>query len=316
MTAVVASPIEGISRVAVIGLGTIGMRWAAFFAHAGLVVDAHDPDREAGARFAAARPTLDADLAALSGPGRGTGVVVVHDTLASALAEADFVQENAPERLELKQSLLAEIDRLAPAAAVIASSSSALMPSALRERCARPWRVIVAHPFNPAHLMPLVELVGGEGAEEAVERARAFYEALGRKPVVLGRELTGHLALRLMGAMWREAIALIAEGSVSARDVDRAFAYGPGPKWTLQGSFVSNHLGAEGMASFLERYGGTYQAIWDDLRPAPDLGDRAVRDLVVRETEAALAGRGNEDLRRERDAGLLAILATQARHGA
>jgi carnitine 3-dehydrogenase len=310
------SLLRPIHRVAVVGLGTIGLRWAAVFAHRGFAVDAWDPDPLAWERATAALPGLFDELERLM-PATGTrGSMRFHRELADALARADFVQENAPENLALKRDLLARIDLHAPRSVVIASSSSALLPSDMQVDCRHPQRVVLGHPFNPAHLMPLVEVVGGRLTRpDAVEHARSFYERLGKKPVVMNRELTGHLALRLMGAMWREAIALVAEGTVSARDIDRAFCFGPGPKWTLQGSFISNHLGADGIEAFLAKYGGTYEAIWADLRSTPQLDD-ALRQRIADETRQAIDGRSDDSLRSQRDAGLIDLLAVQRRHGA
>src|SRR5690606_27037630 len=214
------------------------------------------------------------------------------------------------------RALITAIDAAAPGHAIIASSSSALHVSDFQTGCATPGRVVLGHPFNPAHLMPLVEVVGGKLTEpDCVADAAGFYEYIGKKPVVLRRELTGHLALRLMGAMWREAIALVLEGSATVEDVDRAFRYGPGPKWTLQGSFISNHLGADGMADFLEKYGGTYEAIWEDLRGTPVLDADACQH-ITEQTSAAIGARSDSVLKDARDAGLLEILETQHRYGA
>lgn len=295
--------------VAVIGLGTIGTRWVAQFCAGGLSLSAYDPDPDAARRCEAALPALLADVAALR-PGPPASRPRFATSLADAVREATFLQENAPERLALKRALLAEIDDAAPAGAVIASSSSALLVSDMQAGCARPERTVLGHPFNPAHLMPLVESVGGRRtAPETIVRARAFYEAIGAKPVVLHQELPGHLALRLMAAMCREAIHLVVSGAASVEDVDRAFQYGPGPQWTLQGAFVSNHLNADGIESFLERYGDMYQALFDDLGAARL--DKATRAKVAAATRVAIGSRDDAALRRERDAGLVRLLQAQ-----
>ena len=295
--------------VAVIGLGAIGVRWTARFCAAGLDVVAFDPHPDAARRCVEMLPGLLVEVAALR-PGPAPTVPVFAATLAEAVGQASFVQENAPERLALKQAVLSEIDAAAPAEAIIASSSSALLVSDMQSACARPERVVLGHPFNPAHLMPLVEIVGGQRtAPETIVAARAFYEGVGAKPVVLNRELPGHLALRLMAAMWREAIHLVVSGAATAADVDRAFQYGPGPKWTLQGSFISNHLNADGMESFLERYGDMYQHLMDDLGTVRLEG--STRSAVIAATQAAIGGRSDAALRAERDAGLIRLLQVQ-----
>lgn len=296
--------------VAVIGLGIIGARWVARFCAAGLAVTAHDPDPAAMARCQEAFPDLLAEVARLRPNVLRPTAPRFDASLEGALEGAEFVQENAPERLAVKRAVLAAIDRLAPAETIIASSSSALRVSDMQADCARPERVVLGHPFNPAHLMPLVEIVGGvRTAPASVIQTRDFYAAIGAKPVVLNRELPGHLALRLMAAMWREAIHLVVSGAASLEDVDRAFQYGPGPKWTLQGAFLSNHLNAGGMAEFLERYGDMYQALFDDLGAARL--DAPTRAAVVAATSAAIGGRSDAALRTERDAGLVRLLRAQ-----
>lgn len=309
----IANAVHG--PIGVVGLGTIGQRWAATFAHHGYAVSCYDPDPARWEAFLALYPALADDLERLA-PGSGArGEVCFSTDLAEALAGVGFVQESGPERLELKQELLAGIERHVGDAVIIASSSSALLVSDMQAKCAHPRRIVLAHPFNPVHLMPLVEIVGGrDTAPEVVEATRAFYEALGKKPAVLRKEVTGHLALRLMGAMWREAIALVESGVASAEDVDRAFCYGPGPKWTLQGSFISNHLNAEGIEAFLTKYGKTYQDIWDDLGDAKlDPATIGTVSVAVRE---AIGSRGDDELRDQRDAGLVDLLRVMTRRAA
>ncbi|MFT4150678.1 MAG: 3-hydroxyacyl-CoA dehydrogenase NAD-binding domain-containing protein [Paracoccaceae bacterium] len=299
--------------VGIVGLGTIGQRWAAAFAHAGHQVICHDPDPAQEAALFAALPVLLADLDGLNGPATPGRVSFAADP--AGLAPVDFVQENAPERLALKQDLLPRIEAVVRDEVIIASSSSALLVSEMQANCRIPGRIVLGHPFNPAHLMPLVEIVGGKDtAPETLTRARAIYEGMGKKPVTLNREVTGHLALRLMAAMWREAIAMARDGIASVADIDRAFIYGPGPKWTLQGAFISNALNADGMEPFLRKYGPTYQAIWDDLLEARL--DEATIATVAASTAGAIGTRTNDDLRAAREAGLVEILRVVARNGA
>lgn len=303
------------SPVGVVGFGTIGQRWAAAFAHAGLAVQCYDPDQGQAAAFEAGKPGLMADLDALCGPTSSMGEISFSTDLGKALQGVVFVQENGPEKLALKQALLAEIESHVTPDVIIASSSSALIVTRMQALCAHPERIVLGHPFNPAHLMPLVEIVGGEKTDpETLRKARAFYESIGKKPVVLNREVTGHLALRLMGAMWREAIAMARDGIASVEDIDRAFVYGPGPKWTLQGSFISNHLNAEGIESFLVKYGPTYQAIWDDLLDAR-LDEKTIQ-TVSASLRAAIGPRTDSELRDQRDRGLVEVLKSISRHGA
>lgn len=299
--------------VGIVGFGVIGQRWAACFAHAGHAVRVFDPAAKQ-AVFRDALPVLMADLDALKGQTGVPGTIDHFPTLAEALEGVDFVQENGPEDLTLKRRLLAEIEGHLSDDVMIASSSSALLVSEMQVDCRVPGRVVLGHPFNPAHLMPLVEIVGGKATDpETVLRARAIYEAIGKKPVTLNREVTGHIALRLMGAMWREAIALVRDGVASVEDIDRAFMYGPGPKWTLQGSFISNSLNARDMEDFLRKYGPTYQAIWDTLLDAR-LDEPTMRAAAA-STAVAVGGRSQDELRAAREAGLVGILRTVAEHG-
>ncbi|NVP57452.1 3-hydroxyacyl-CoA dehydrogenase NAD-binding domain-containing protein [Mycoplana rhizolycopersici] len=301
--------------VGIVGFGVIGQRWAAAFSHAGHPVRVYDPGDGRTQAFRAAQPGLMADLDAVSGRIAEPGPIDIFATLADALAGVGFVQENGPEDLSLKRRLLAEIEAHIDDEVVIASSSSALIVSDMQADCRVPGRIVLGHPFNPVHLMPLVEIVGGrDTTETSLLRARTIYEAIGKKPVVLNREITGHLALRLMGAMWREAIALVRDGVASVEDVDRAFMYGPGPKWTLQGSFISNQLNADGMEDFLRKYGPTYQAIWDTLLDAK-LDDETIR-TVTGSTAQAVRGRTQAELKDDREAGLVGILKTIAERGA
>ncbi|WP_246735837.1 3-hydroxyacyl-CoA dehydrogenase NAD-binding domain-containing protein [Agrobacterium sp. a22-2] len=302
--------------IGIIGFGVIGQRWAAAFLHAGHDVRAYDRGSCQEDDFRKLLPSLLADLDAV-GAHKTTepGEFRLFSSMADAMAGVDFVQESAPEILEIKRKLLPEIESCVADHVVIASSSSALLVSDMQRDCRLPGRIVLGHPFNPAHLMPLVEIVGGALTDPAsVQVAKAIYEDIGKKPVVMNREITGHLALRLMGAMWREAIALVRDGVASVEDVDRAFVYGPGPKWTLQGSFISNQLNAAGMEDFLRKYGPTYQAIWDTLLDA-EL-DEATIAAVTKSTAAAVGGRSQEQLKSEREAGLVSILKGVAEHGA
>lgn len=303
--------------IGVVGFGVIGQRWAAAFAHAGHEVHVYDPASNSEASFRALLPSLMADLDGLSPSDQAVvrGEIKLFNSLADALAGVDFVQENGPEKLDVKRQLLPEIERYIRDEVVIASSSSALLVSDMQSECRLPGRIVLGHPFNPAHLMPLVEVVGGKLTDRsALEVAKSVYDEIGKKPVVMNREITGHLALRLMAAMWREAIALVRDGVASVEDVDRAFVYGPGPKWALQGSFISNQLNAAGMEDFLRKYGATYQAIWDTLLDAR-LDEETIA-AVTKSTSKAVAGRTQEELKLQREAGLVAILKDVAEHGA
>ena len=287
---------SSIRRVAVVGTGTIGMSWAATFLSHGLEVSASDPAPEAEARL---RHFIDAAWPAVArlGPAAATPP---HDLLVfcadaeAAVAGADFVQENAPEREAVKQELLARIDAVLPPEIVIASSSSGLLISRLAASCRRPERVVIGHPFNPPHLIPLVEVVGGaQTAPAAIERAMGFYSSIGKRPIHIRREVAGHIANRLQAALWREAVHLLASGVASAADIDAAISEGPGLRWALMGPHLTFHLagGSGGIAHFLESLGPPLESWWDDLG-SPRLTPEVCAALI----EGVAAEAGGRDI--------------------
>lgn len=295
--------------IAVIGAGTIGAAWAAFFALAGQAVRVADPSPDAAARIDTAmdraRPVMQA-LGTLSAV--PTTPTLVQD-IADAVRGAAFIQEALPEDLPLKQQAYHAVETAAPADALLMSSSSGLLPSALQQGLAHPDRLLIAHPCNPAYLMPLVELVGGaQTAPAALDRAELFYQALGKQTLRLQREAAGHLVNRLQAALWREAVHLVAEGYASVADVDRAVTEGLGARWTVCGPHTIFHLagGPQGMAGFLQRLGPAVEQWWADLG-APSLDDATRQQLIAQMNQAA-AGRGLEQMAAQRDAHLLSVL--------
>jgi 3-hydroxyacyl-CoA dehydrogenase len=305
----------GIARVAVVGTGVIGASWAAHFLANGLDVVATDPAPGAEARL---RSDVAAHWGILTQLGLADGASVDRLTfdadVETAVADADFVQENGPERVELKHALFAQLDRAARPDVVLASSSSGLLPSAIQAGCPEhPERVLIGHPFNPPHLIPLVEVVpGGKTSTAAVEAAMAFYAAVGKRPIRLRQELPGHVANRLQAALWREAYSLVDRGIASVTDVDTAIAYGPGLRWAVLGPFVNQHLsgGAGGLAHNIEHLGPPMVAWWDDLRQ-PDLTPELAARLVAGVDEE-LAGIDQAKLVQHRDAVLNALLTAKA----
>ena len=248
---------RAIERVAVIGTGVIGASWASNFLAQGLSVTATDPADGAEERLRAAVaahwPALsEIGLAPNADPGRLTFVATPEE----AAESADLVQENGPERLDVKRTLFAALDDAAPSHAILATSTSTIMVSEFQDACSKhPERVILAHPFNPPHLIPLVEVGGGQGtAPEAVTRAIAFYRAIGKHPIHLKREARGHVSNRLQIALWKEAFHIVQSGIASVEDVDAAIAHGPGLRWALLGPFLNIHLsgGAGGIRGLLE----------------------------------------------------------------
>ena len=295
---------DRIGRIGVIGAGIIGASWAALFLAHGHDVAVHDPalDAEDGLRgfVRHARAQL-ADL------GRtGQGRLSFTTDLSAALDGADFVQENAPEQEDLKRRLLAQVDDLLPDGVIVASSTSALLRSSIVRDCANKGRFIVAHPFNPPHLVPLVEIVGEDDA--VVARAREFYASLGRAPVVLRREMPGHIANRLASALYREAVFLVEQGVASVADIDAAVRDGPGLRWAVMGPHMTYHLGGGpgGIAHYLSHLGPSQVRRWASLGTS-DLGPE-VQERIVEGIAEEAAGRSMADLERERDRFLLAML--------
>lgn len=299
-----------IKVVAVIGGGLIGASWAALFARAGgYIVRAWDPSEAARESFADRADKAAKQLVQLGY--RAAGGVTVVETLADAVTGADWVQENAPESVELKAKLYGEIEAAAPQDAVLASSTSSLLWSDLARDLNHAKRFILAHPFNPPHLMPLVELYGQD--DDVLGRAEAFYRGLDRETVRLKREAAGHLANRLASALWREAVSLVEEGIADVADIDRALVNGPGLRWSIVGAHMAYHLGggAGGIEHYLQHLGPSQERRWKTLgnpRLTPDLCAKLVAGIAE---EAA--GRSIEDLETERDAKLMAALQLRAR---
>ncbi len=307
---------SAVERVAVVSTGVIGASWAAHFLARGLDVVATDPAPGAEERLradvAAHWPTLERiGLVEGASPERLTFTA----DPAAAVAEADFVQENGPEREDVKHALFAVLDAAARPDVVLASSSSGMLPSVIaRGAVKHPERVLVGHPFNPPHLIPLVEVVPGEKtSDQAIERAMAFYTAVGKRPIRLRQELPGHVANRLQAALWQEAYSLVERGIASVADVDTAISQGPGLRWAVLGPFANKHLsgGPGGLRHDLEHLGPPTEAWWRDLRSVtltPELVDKLVAGV-----DDELAGIDPAELVARRDAVLHALLAAKAR---
>jgi carnitine 3-dehydrogenase len=298
-------------RIAVIGAGTIGASWAAYFLARGFEVAASDPSPNAEAF---ARRFIDNSWPALEAlklvqPGADRKRFAFFKDPAEAAKGAEFVQESGPERADLKIELFATLDAAVPPETVIASSSSGLLISRVTKKCKHPERCVIGHPFNPPHLIPLVEVVGGKKtAPEAIYKAMTFYRAIGKHPIQINKEVRGHVANRLQAALWREAIHLVTEGVVSVADADAAVAYGPGLRWALMGPSLTFHMagGEGGMTHFLEHIGGPMQSWMDDLGK-PKLTPKTRKALIDGVAEEA-GRRSIPDLQRWRDRKLIEIL--------
>jgi carnitine 3-dehydrogenase len=298
-----------VRTLGLLGTGVIGGGWAARALHFGIDVVAADvnPQMEAWIRGAVAN--AEGALARLTfAPLPPKGKLSFTTDLQAMAREVDFIQENIPEQLELKQRVLAEVSRHAPADVIISSSTSGLMPSELQRDMAAPGRLLVGHPFNPVYLLPLVELVGGKKTSaEAIEAASRFYTAIGMHPLKVRREVPGHLTDRLQEALWREILHMVNDGVATTGELDESIIYGPGLRWAAMGTNLIYHLagGEPGMRHMLRQFGPCLKWPWTKLE-APELTEELI-DKMVEGTQAQAAGRSIREIERLRDDYLVAI---------
>jgi len=307
---------DAVERVAILGAGTIGASWAAHFLAHGLAVNIWDPAKGYEARC---RAFIDAAWPALVRLGAPATIeensINFLDDPADAVCNCHFVQESGPENTEVKIELYSRIDDSLPDNVVMASSSSGLLISELQAGRRGRERYVIGHPFNPPHLVPLVEVVGGEETDlAALDWALDFYNGHGKKAIRINREVPGHLANRLQAAMWREAWHLVETDVASVEDVDIAVSYGPGLRWALMGPILIHHLagGKGGARHAFAHFGPLLEDLWADLGSAPRISNETVEKVIVG-VEAEAAGRTTEDLAKERDALLISLIELLAR---
>jgi 3-hydroxyacyl-CoA dehydrogenase len=284
--------------VAVLGCGTIGASWAEAFLASGFDVRAWDP-------------RSGYEQALLSSAARHGRTLQVCNTAASAVLGAQVIQESIPESQELKTALYANIAVALDPTAVVASSTSTIMPTALQQGCAFAERLLVGHPFNPPHIVPLVEVVGGaRTSEESIELAMSFYRDVGKHPIRLRTERPGHLANRLQAALWREAVDAVASGQADVADVDAVITQALGPRWALTGPFSTFNLGggAGGLRHFIEHLGPAFEALWDDARRP--VVTASLKETLIAQTTRAQGTRSVAEIASARDLALIDILNT------
>ncbi|GAA0440087.1 L-carnitine dehydrogenase [Agaribacter marinus] len=299
-----------IKNITVVGTGVIGNGWITRFLANGYRVTASDPDPAAEKRT---RDAVNRAWPAMKetglAPGASLSNLSFEKDLQKAVSTADYVQENVPEREALKRKVITEIDQHASEATIIASSTSGILPSTLQADCLyHPERVIVAHPFHPVYLMPLVEIVGGnKTVGSTIEKARSFYDQMSMKPLVIKKEIEGHVADRLMEAIWREALHIVNDGIATTDEVDASIVYGPGLRWALMGPFMTLHMGGgkEGMKHLLEQFGPALKLPWTKL-VAPELTDE-LTEKVITGCESQTAGTTMEELEERRDQFLIEL---------
>jgi 3-hydroxyacyl-CoA dehydrogenase len=306
-----------IHRIAIVGTGVIGASWAAQYLARGFDVVATDPAPNAEENL---RKYVDEAWEQLTAIGLSTGAsrdrLSFNANMKEALSNADFVQENAPERPEFKIKLFADMDDATPVDSIIASSSSGITPSVMQTNCKHPERVLIGHPFNPPHIIPLVEVVGGaKTSPAAIDQALSFYALIGKKPILLHKELPGHVGNRLQAALYREIMYLIQQGVLSVADADHAVSYGPGLRWGVMGPSLQWHLGGGpgGIKHFMDHLMDPLAAMIKTLG-TPDITPELKQTIA----EAVLQEAGNssvEQLAQEENAVLLGLLRLRAQHG-
>ena len=306
-----------IRRIAVVGTGVIGASWAAEYLARGYDVVATDPAPNAESNL---RKMIDQAWKDLTSVGLSAGAsrdrLSFTTNMKEALVHADLIQENGPERPDFKIKLYAEMDAIAPLDCLLASSSSGITPSVIQSQCKHPERVVIGHPFNPPHVIPLVEVVGGnKTSPDAVEQAIRFYASIGKKPIHLKRELPGHVANRLQAALYREMLYLIEQGVLSVEDADAAVCYGPGLRWGVMGQSLQWHLGGGegGINHFMEHLMTPLEAMMKMLgtpNVTPELKQNIING-VMREA----GGRSVDQLAQEENHVLIGLLKLRAETG-
>jgi carnitine 3-dehydrogenase len=310
-----------VQQFAALGAGVIGSGWVARALAHGLDVTAWDPAPHAEAQLRAnvanAWPALERVGLAKGASQERLRVVA---TVEECVVDADFIQESAPERIELKLALHERVSRAAKADAIIGSSTSGLLPSEFYASAVHPERCVVGHPFNPVYLLPLVEVLGGERTSgETIDAAMSFYASIGMRPLKVRKEVPGFIADRLLEALWREALHLVNDGVATTGEIDDAIRYGAGIRWSFMGTFLTYTLagGEAGMRHFMQQFGPALELPWTKL-VAPTLTDELI-DRVVDGTSKQTNGRGIKALERYRDdcisSVIEAIAQAKARHG-
>ena len=300
-----------IKRAAVIGAGVIGAGWIGRLLENGINVSVYDPAPNVietveavlrNSRHAAAKLTM--------APRRPEGKLQYTATVAEAVSDAELIVESVPERLDIKQKTYAEIEKAAPSDALIASSTSGIMPSDLQAQMQHPDRLLVAHPFNPVYLLPLVEIVGGRTtAVNNISRAMDLYQSLGMHPLHIKKEIEAFVADRLLEAVWRESLWLVKDGIANTQDVDDAIRYGFGLRWAQMGTFETYRIagGEAGMRHFLEQFGPCLSWPWTKLMDVPEFNQELV-DLIAGQSDEQSGQYSIRELERIRDDNLIAIL--------
>ena len=294
---------SSIDNIAVIGIGVIGTGWIIRFLYNQKKIKVYDPNIEQKKNLLKEIKRVEPTLKKIYKKKINLlKQLEFSKSLKDAVENADLIQENAPENENLKKNLIKEISEHSKINSIIASSSSGLLPSKIQSKCKNPKRLIIAHPFNPVYLLPLVELVAGKQTDKKfINKANIFYSNIGMKTLILKKELPGYLSDRLQESMWRESLHIINEGYASTQDLDDAIIYGPGLRWSLMGTFLTFHLagGKMGMAHMLEQFGPALKLPWTKLK-APTLNNK-LKNKIINGTKKQSKNRSVENLSNLRD---------------
>lgn len=271
-----------IKNISVIGTGVIGTGWILRFLASNKKVIAFDKNKSQINYLKKEIKRTKSIIKKLYKKNINFNNLKIVDTLEEAVKNSDFIQENVPERLQIKKTVLKNISKVAPKNTIIASSSSGLLPSKLQSGCINPQRFIIAHPFNPVYILPLVEIVKGSKTSKIyINKANSFYKSIKMKTLLINRELPGFLSDRLQEALWREGLHIINDGFGSTKDLDDAITYGPGMRWALMGTFLTFHLagGESGMKHMLDQFGPALKLPWTKLK-SPELNDKLKQKII------------------------------------
>ena len=303
-----------IKNIGIVGTGVIGASWAAFFLAHGFDVRATDPADGAEEKLRELIASYWPTLGELGMSEHASQDRLVFDkNLKKVLEGVDFVQENGPERLDIKRQLIASIDAAIPNYAIIATSSSGILISSIQDAARHPERVLLGHPFSPPHLIPLVEVLGGKlTSEEYIKQAIEFYASVGKKPIRIRREIKGHVTNRLQAALWQEAFWLVEQGIATVADIDTAISHGPGLRWGLLGPFLNLEIagGAGGLSHLLQHLGPPMESWWTDLKPVHLTGE--LNRKAVDETKEYLKPYSFDETVKQRDEILIKVLKMKA----
>ena len=304
------SPIPGLNRVGLLGGGVIGGGWAARFLLNGVDVVLFDPDPQAPRKVGDVLANARRAFAKLTMAPLQEGTLRIVGTPEEAVADVDFVQESAPERLDLKRSILGRASAAADPSVVFGTSTSGLLPTQIQQGMHHPQRLVVGHPFNPVYLLPLVEICGGEATSAAAKtRAAEVYTSIGMRPLVLDKEIDGFVADRLLEALWREALWLVNDGVATAEQIDDAIRFGAGLRWSFMGTFLVYRMagGEAGMRHFMAQFGPALQWPWTKLTDVPELTEELL-DRIVEQSDEQARGASIRELEALRDDCLVSVI--------